>query len=101
MDRECNSEDERVLRDAISRYFPEADGPTIAMRTCLFTNTTDGHARQTPRFSQVSIAAGFSGHGFKFVGVVGEIMADFVLHGQSELLKGNDLFSLKRAREAP
>lgn len=43
MNRECDSEDERVLRDAIMRYFPEANGPTIAMRTCLFTNTPDGH----------------------------------------------------------
>jgi hypothetical protein len=43
MDRECHADDERVLRDALHRYFPDADGPTLAMKTCLFTNTPDEH----------------------------------------------------------
>ncbi|TAM78664.1 MAG: N-methyl-L-tryptophan oxidase [Acidobacteria bacterium] len=39
MDRECHPEDEAVLREGIARYFPEANGPTLALKTCLFTNT--------------------------------------------------------------
>jgi sarcosine oxidase len=83
MDRECHPEDEEVLRKAIRRYFPDADGPTMAMKTCLFTNSPDGNfiLDLHPDFPQVSIAAGFSGHGFKFASVVGEIMADFALEG--------------------
>lgn len=101
MDRECHPEDEAVLREAICRYFPDADGPTMAMKTCLFTNSPDEHfvLDLHPDFRQVSVAAGFSGHGFKFASVVGEIMADFATTGQSRLLKNLDLFSITRRRK--
>ncbi len=100
MDRECHPEDERVLREAIRRYFPDAEGPTMAMKTCLFTNSPDENfvLDLHPNFPEVSIAAGFSGHGFKFASVVGEIMADFALNGKSPLLKNLDLFSITRRR---
>ena len=55
-------------------------GSTLALQTCLFTNTPDGHfiLDRHPDYPQVSMAAGFSGHGFKFASVVGDIMADLV-----------------------
>jgi sarcosine oxidase len=83
IDRECNAEDEAVLREGLSRYFPDADGPTLAMKVCLFTNTSDEHfiLDRHPDHPEVAIAAGFSGHGFKFCSVVGEIMADLVATG--------------------
>jgi sarcosine oxidase len=83
MDRTCHAEDERVLRDGIRRFFPDADGPTLAMKTCLFTNTPDEHfvIDRLPGTPRVAIAAGFSGHGFKFCSVVGEILADLALEG--------------------
>ena len=101
MDRECHPEDEAVLRKAIRRYFPDADGPTMAMKTCLFTNSPDKHfvLDLHPDFPQVSIAAGFSGHGFKFASVVGDIMADLAMTGQSQLLKNIDLFRITRRRK--
>ena len=82
MDRECHPEDERVLREGVHRYFPDADGPTLAMKTCLFTNTPDEHFIITRLASApITVAAGFSGHGFKFCSVVGEILADLALDG--------------------
>ena len=83
IDRACHLEDETVLREGLRRYFPDADGPTLAMKVCLFTNTSDEHfiLDRHPDHPQVAIAAGFSGHGFKFCSVVGEIMADLVLEG--------------------
>lgn len=83
MDRHCHPEDEEVLREGIRRYFPDADGPTLAMKTCLFTNTADEHfvLDRLPGSPRVAIAAGFSGHGYKFCSVVGEIMADLALDG--------------------
>lgn len=97
MDRECHREDELVLRKAIRKYFPDADGPTIAMKTCLFSNTEDEHfiLDLHPDFPQVAIAAGFSGHGYKFCPVVGEIMADLALNGGSKTFD-LDLFKLDR-----
>jgi sarcosine oxidase len=96
MDRRCHPEDEQILRDGIRRYFPDANGPTIAMKTCLFTNTPDEHfvidvLDKTPR---VCVAAGFSGHGFKFCSVVGEILADLTLEGETR--HDISLFSLTR-----
>jgi sarcosine oxidase len=83
VDRACSAADEEVLRAGIRSYFPGADGPTQAMTTCLFTNTPDEHfvidcLAGAPR---VAVAAGFSGHGFKFCSVVGEILADLALDG--------------------
>jgi sarcosine oxidase len=85
IDRECHAEDEAVLREGLRRYFPEADGPTLAMKVCLFTNTSDEHfiLDRHPQYPQVALAAGFSGHGFKFCSVVGEIMTDLVTEGTS------------------
>jgi sarcosine oxidase len=82
-DRGCYPDDELVLREGIRRYFPDADGPTMAMKTCLFTNSPDEHfiLDVLPEQTHVSVAAGFSGHGFKFCSVVGEIMADLALDG--------------------
>jgi sarcosine oxidase len=96
VDREIHPEDEAVLREGIRRYFPDADGPTMAMATCLFTNSPDEHfiLDVHPELPQVCLAAGFSGHGYKFASVVGEIMADLATSGESRLDLG--LFRLGR-----
>jgi sarcosine oxidase len=83
MDREPTPRDEALLRAAVRRYFPDADGPTLAMKTCMFSNSPDEHfvLDLHPDHPQVSVAAGFSGHGYKFASVIGEIMTDFALEG--------------------
>ena len=85
VDRDVHPEDEDLLREFTSRYLPKAAGPVLALKTCMFTNTPDGHfvIDLHPEYPQVSIAAGFSGHGFKFASVVGEIMADLAQHGST------------------
>ena len=96
VDRVCSPEDEAVLREGIRRYFPDADGPTQAMKTCLFTNTPDEHfvIDRLDGSARVCVAAGFSGHGFKFCSVVGEILADLALDGETR--HDISLFSLAR-----
>lgn len=100
MDRECHGSDERVMREAIHLYFPDADGPTMAMKTCLFTNSPDEHfiIDRHPELPQVTIAAGFSGHGFKFCSVVGEILADLAVDGSTRWDLG--LFRVSRFNRA-
>ena len=85
LDRDVRDEDEAVLRQALARYFPDANGPTIALKPCMFTNTPDGHfiIDALPGAPNVFFAAGFSGHGYKFCSVVGEIMADLATHGDT------------------
>ena len=50
---------------------------------CLYTLTPDQHfvLGRHPEHERVAVAAGFSGHGFKFVPVVGEILAELALTG--------------------
>ncbi len=65
-------------------------------QVCMYTVTPDHHfvIDLHPAFPQVSIACGFSGHGFKFASTVGEILADLVEHGTTKHDIG--LFSARR-----
>ena len=96
LDREIHWEDEQLLRNFTQRYFPDAAGPALSLKTCMFTNSPDEHfiLDTLPGFPQVSVATGFSGHGFKYSSVVGEIMADLAQHGETDHDIG--LFRLSR-----
>ena len=85
MDREIHDEDEAILRNFVERYFPAAAGPALSLKTCMFTNSPDGHfiIDLHPDYPQVSLASGFSGHGFKFASVIGEAMADLAMFGET------------------
>ena len=58
----------------------------LAAKTCLYTLTPDGQfiIDRHPRYEQVLFGAGFSGHGFKFAPVLGEVLADLALEGKTE-----------------
>ena len=96
LDRDVHEEDETVLRNFVRRYFPAAAGPALSLKTCMFTNSPDGHfiIDLHPDYPQVSLASGFSGHGFKFASVIGEIMADLAMFGKTT--HDLDLFRLDR-----
>jgi len=85
VDRNVYPEDEALLRQFGERYFPDGAGKTLSMKVCMFTNTADEHwiMQTLPDTPQVSVAAGFSGHGFKMASVIGEIMADLAQYGQT------------------
>jgi sarcosine oxidase len=95
VDRTCSPEDEATVREGIVHYFPDANGPTAAASVCLFTNTPDEHfvIDRVPDRPEVVVAGGFSGHGFKFCSVVGELVADLTLDSSSRRL---DLFAIDR-----
>lgn len=79
--RQCDSADEQPLREGVTRCFPDAAGPLLEMQPCMFTNSPDEHfiVDLLAPASPVVVAAGFSGHGFKFCSVVGEILAGLAL----------------------
>jgi len=95
-DRTIHAADEAVLRRYVSRYLPAANGPMAKAETCLFTNSPDEHfiIDRVPDSPALVVAAGFSGHGFKFCSVVGEILADLAVDGRTEHDIG--LFALGR-----
>ena len=80
VNRNPEPEDEELLRAFARRYFPEGEGATLMLKACMFTNTPDRHfiLDRHPAYPEISIAAGFSGHGYKFCSVIGEVMADLV-----------------------
>ena len=85
LSRDCGPRDEEALRPCVRRYFPSADGPTMALRACFFTNTPDEHfvIDTLPGLPQVIVASPCSGHGYKFCSVVGEILADLSTDGST------------------
>lgn len=84
-DRSAHARDEAVLRSFAERYFPDGAGATVMRRTCIFTNTPDEHfiIDLHPEHPVVSLASPCSGHGFKFCSVIGEIMADLAMYGET------------------
>lgn len=98
VNREPQPEDEELLRAFARRYFPDGAGPTMMLKVCLFTNSPDRHfiLDRHPDHPEVSIAAGFSGHGYKFCSVIGEIMADLAQRGRTE--HDIEFFGLERFR---
>jgi sarcosine oxidase len=88
--------DEVLLRDFTEKYFPQAAGPTMRLATCMFTNSPDEHfiLDTLPDHPQVTVGAGFSGHGFKFATVIGEILADLAADGDTD--HPTEMFRLDR-----
>lgn len=64
---------------------PTLPGDLRKAVTCMYTNTPDEHfvIAPHPAHENVTVACGFSGHGFKFVPVVGEILADLATTGST------------------
>lgn len=85
IDRQAQPEDEAALRAFLNDRIPSANGNLLAIRTCLYTNSPDGHfiLDQHPASHRVTLACGFSGHGFKFASVMGEVLADLATEGQT------------------
>jgi sarcosine oxidase len=83
--RDCTAEDEAVLRAPVRRYFPLANGPTMGLAACIFTNTPDEHfvLDTLAGCEQVVVASPCSGHGYKFSSVIGEILADLAMTGET------------------
>ncbi|MGE2714824.1 N-methyl-L-tryptophan oxidase [Mycolicibacterium litorale] len=83
IDRVVHEQEIREIRDEVSRLLPALDGPCVHSATCMYSNTPDQHfvIARHPDSVNVTVACGFSGHGFKFVPVVGEILADLATTG--------------------
>ncbi len=97
-------DDERVIPDEvmsalkgwIDRAFPHLSTEPIEVLTCLYTNTPDYHfiLDKHPQYDNVTIGTGFSGHGFKFGPVLGDLLADLVLGHTSPIAL--DTFAISR-----
>ncbi len=96
MKRFCAPEDkdlfppanERIeaLRRFVRDCLPLASDQLLRSSTCIYTMTPDEDfiIDRHPEISRLVFAAGFSGHGFKFASVVGEILADLAIDGKTD-----------------
>lgn len=64
----------------------DVGGPATRMMTCMYTRTADGHflLDRSPRDPRIIFASPCSGHGFKFVSLLGKVLADFVEEREPE-----------------
>lgn len=78
------------IRAALKSVFASDLGPVVATKACMYTSTIDGHfiVDKYPGSDRVTIACGFSGHGFKFASVLGEALSDLALEGRTALPVG-------------
>lgn len=74
-------EDEEELRSVLGKYMPGASGRLAKGAACKYELTPDEDfiIDRHPQHPHIVVAGGFSGHGFKFSSVVGEICSQMVL----------------------
>jgi sarcosine oxidase len=96
VDRSVSDADEAGIRQFLCDHLPAVDGKRQRASVCLYTLTPDRHfvLDVHPDHPEVMVAAGFSGHGFKFAPVVGEILADLAERDCTDW--PIDLFRLRR-----
>ena len=85
VDRTPSEGDEERVRAWLRRRMPLANGARRQAKVCLYTNTPDAHfiVDRLADHPNVVVASACSGHGFKFASVVGEILAELVLDGET------------------
>lgn len=74
-------QDEVWLREFLLESIPSlAEAPVVKTRLCLYSDTLDDHfwIAQHPSLQGLTVAAGGSGHAFKFAPVLGSMIADAV-----------------------
>jgi monomeric sarcosine oxidase len=95
VDRSADPSEANDILDCTRFLLPAVSDRVIASAVCLYTRTPDEHfiIDRHPAHPEVTIAAGFSGHGFKFATVVGEHLADLALSAET---RPYDLFQIDR-----
>ena len=98
VDRGNDPAEQRRVADFVQRYLTQATTECTDYAVCLYTMTPDRHfvVDAHPDHPQVVFAAGLSGHGFKFTGVLGEALVQLALDGKTALPIG----FLSAARES-
>ncbi len=95
VDRVVSRADKDDVRGFARTYVAPVDGPGEG-KVCVYTNTPDENfiIGVSPVSERVIVAGGFSGHGFKFASVVGEVLGELVTTGRATMDVG--MFSVGR-----
>lgn len=87
VDRSVAAVERDRITEIIDRHMPSLGADFSDHAACLYTMSADHHfvVGLHPAHDRVAVAAGFSGHGFKFASVMGEALADFAVSGATRL----------------
>jgi sarcosine oxidase len=88
IDRVVHEREISEVRARVAELLPTLAGNCLRAVTCMYSNTPDRHfvIGRHPQCADIIMACGFSGHGFKFVPVVGEILADLAVDRTTDQL---------------
>lgn len=73
-----------AIRYVLKKFLPSSFGQLTATKKCLYTNSPDGHfiVDFLPETAhKVAVCCGLSGHGFKFVPVLGKLLSEMAISG--------------------
>jgi sarcosine oxidase len=85
VDRTVHPEDLAPIQSFVRDRLVGVEPVAVRSQVCLYTNTPDAHfvVGSLPGLSVVTVLGGFSGHGFKFAPVLGDVAADLALQGRT------------------
>lgn len=77
--------DKDDLKYFVERFIPKAAKKFKSGKACMITKTPDKDfiIDNHPKLTNVIIAGGFSGHGFKYSSVIGEVLSQLVIDGRT------------------
>lgn len=87
LDRARHTADEQMLTAFLAEHLPDVTNEVTDHTVCMYTMSPDERfvVDRHPQFSNVTLAAGLSGHGFKFTAVLGQALAELALEGRTDL----------------
>ncbi|MCF2649326.1 N-methyl-L-tryptophan oxidase [Niallia circulans] len=87
--------DQEDLTQFLKNFMPST-GKLLYGKTCTYTLTPDEDfiVDLHPKHPNIAIAAGFSGHGFKFSSVIGKILSELIINRRTN--ENIDLFAIER-----
>lgn len=85
LDRELRPADAALVTGFARRHLPKARARVLRHHVCMYTMTPDEHfiVGRHPEHERMVLAAGFSGHGFKFASAIGRAVAELALDGST------------------
>ena len=86
-DRSIETSDVSRIEKFLAHHLPGVTKTSTKHAVCFYTKSPDDHfiVDRHPGYDNVVFAAGLSGHGFKFASVLGEVLAELAVSGQTNL----------------
>lgn len=87
LDRSTDDQDRLRVEQFLKYHLPGVSAVSTRHEACMYTMSPDEDfiVDRHPYLDNVLFAAGLSGHGFKFTAVLGEVLADLALAGETKL----------------